>query len=139
MEEMDRTAPEGAAEAGGQPPWNPFPVSARRFCDVASDDAVWRFASRDSFDQCVAALRDAAGRTLGPLAGDFMRLMDMMCAGRRSIDRHEATFGWLYTEAGEPCAARVPTEDMARLAMYLADMVLLLDAGAAFEGGEGNG
>lgn len=143
IDEMDETLTADTAEAAGTPeaaeaeqaPWSPFPVSGERYeSDGGFDWTVLRFPSRGALDQCVEALEAAAARTLGPHRDSFLKLTASWRHRADVIDRHEADFGRFYTEEWAPCATSIMTDDAGRLLTYLIDMVLLLDAGAAFGG-----
>lgn len=116
-------------------PWSPFPVSSDT-CDYPLAHLVLRFPSRASLDQCLASLREASARRLGPYAEPFGALLDGMARSAKGVKKYEADYcgngGRYYTEDGADCATCIPEDDAAALVRYLMDLVLLMDAGLAF-------
>lgn len=134
-----KQAGEQAAQQPGQKEqedlWSPFPVSSEIYEHTTVPELVLRFPARASLDQCLASLRDASARILGPYAGPFGKLLDGLERSADAVADYESRYcdgGRYYTEDGADCAAYVPDYDVAALVRYLMDMVLLLDAGLAF-------
>lgn len=122
-------------------PWSPFPVTSETYDEPGVRKLVLRFPSKASLDQCLASLRAASARRMGPYAGPFGELLDCMERCADVVSEYEsgcsAGGGRYYTEDGADCATFVTEDDAAALVRYLMDLVLLMDADLAFGNEEG--